>query len=576
MLRFSPIIQWIAQRLSGRDFFLKTALLIIILLGVGARVFNFGQIPISLNQDEASIAYNAWGIAKHGVDEWNQSYPLMFKAFGDYKLPGYIYTTALLMYWLEPTPAVVRLPALVAGLLNIGLIYLIASKLLTSKFFHYQSRWWAPTLLAVSPWAIFYSRVGFEAQLGLSLFLAAFWLALRGLDKPISWWLVPILLFFSGMTYNSPFLLTIPFLLLFSLSFWPKLKNLKRQWALVVGVSLVGVFIIFGIQNYAFQHKSNTLVFFDPTHQHEQREARFLAQNISQRLLTHPISYFTQVTLSNYLKTIGPHFLVKGQDGHPWHSIPGYGYLSWSYYILLVVGLLKLVLIIKNSRGKSGTNDLRVALFLLALILISPLPSALTIDAPHATRALVFLGLTSLVAGLGAAWLMSLAKNKVLTKNLSTKKWELGSSLVGLGIAAVLTIELLNYTKIYHKDFIDRHPPSLNPGLMESIGSAIESAQPGQTIVVVGNEWSPYIYVLLAKQMKPEEFQQQVVYHPPDVIGYKSVKQLGRFWFVGTLDEAQNLDKAFEMDQLTDQTKADRSPIVIKRDESATFHWLRL
>jgi hypothetical protein len=45
----------------------------------------------------------------------------LFESFGDYKLPGYIYTTSLLMHVFDPDPWVVRLPSLMAG---VGIIEL--------------------------------------------------------------------------------------------------------------------------------------------------------------------------------------------------------------------------------------------------------------------------------------------------------------------------------------------------------------------------------------------------------------------------------------------------------------------
>ena len=41
--------------------------------------------------DESSIAYNAYTISQHGVDEYGTSWPLFFRAFGEYKNPVLIF-----------------------------------------------------------------------------------------------------------------------------------------------------------------------------------------------------------------------------------------------------------------------------------------------------------------------------------------------------------------------------------------------------------------------------------------------------------------------------------------------------
>jgi 4-amino-4-deoxy-L-arabinose transferase-like glycosyltransferase len=57
-----------------------------------------------------------------GKDEFGVPYPFSFESFSDYKLPGYIYITALLYKIFGATILTVRLPALIASLSAIPLI----------------------------------------------------------------------------------------------------------------------------------------------------------------------------------------------------------------------------------------------------------------------------------------------------------------------------------------------------------------------------------------------------------------------------------------------------------------------
>ena len=73
----------------------KTILGAIIALAFMLRFWGLDHNPPSLNWDEVSHGYNAFSILKTGRDEWGAWFPSIFRAFGDYKLPVYIYLTTL-------------------------------------------------------------------------------------------------------------------------------------------------------------------------------------------------------------------------------------------------------------------------------------------------------------------------------------------------------------------------------------------------------------------------------------------------------------------------------------------------
>ena len=140
---------------------------LIVLVAVLLRFSFFGVVPPALNWDEASLGYNAFSILKTGHDEWGRFMPLTFEAFGDYKLPVYIYSAVPFVGILGLNEWAVRLPSMLAGVLSVLLIYWII--LIESR-----NQTWAVTsalLLAVSPWATFLSRIALEANLAFCLFL---------------------------------------------------------------------------------------------------------------------------------------------------------------------------------------------------------------------------------------------------------------------------------------------------------------------------------------------------------------------------------------------------------------------
>src|SRR5260221_7927131 len=99
------------------------------LLFLFTRFYQITEIPKSLYWDEASIGYNAYSILKTGHDEWGTRTPIHFRAFGEFKLPVYIYSTVLTESIFDLTPLGIRLPAVLYTLGSLLLIYFLVKKI---------------------------------------------------------------------------------------------------------------------------------------------------------------------------------------------------------------------------------------------------------------------------------------------------------------------------------------------------------------------------------------------------------------------------------------------------------------
>ncbi|HNV45383.1 MAG TPA: hypothetical protein PKG78_03045, partial [Candidatus Woesebacteria bacterium] len=88
-------------------FFLLFLFVIVIIF----RLAKLKTAPRTIMIDEASHAYIAYSLLKTGRDEHGQSWPIIFKAFGDQKLPAYAYTLIPFLAVLPLEPWVVRLPS---------------------------------------------------------------------------------------------------------------------------------------------------------------------------------------------------------------------------------------------------------------------------------------------------------------------------------------------------------------------------------------------------------------------------------------------------------------------------------
>ena len=88
------------------------------------RFVFLSKIPPELNRDEVSVGFNAYSLLETGKDEHGRGpWPLVFRAFGDNKIPGYIYLTAPLVRVFGLNAFTVRLPAAFFGWLTILVFY---------------------------------------------------------------------------------------------------------------------------------------------------------------------------------------------------------------------------------------------------------------------------------------------------------------------------------------------------------------------------------------------------------------------------------------------------------------------
>lgn len=146
----------------------RIILVLIVIIGVFFRFYKLELIPSGLYVDEAAIGYNAFSILKTGKDEYGKFFPLLFRSFGDYKMPGLIYLTTIPIAILGLNIFSIRFLSAFAGVINIFIVYLIAKESYPKiKLFPIVSA----AVFAFSPWSVFFSRAVFENNVAL-LFLS--------------------------------------------------------------------------------------------------------------------------------------------------------------------------------------------------------------------------------------------------------------------------------------------------------------------------------------------------------------------------------------------------------------------
>lgn len=181
-----------------RRYYHLIILTFIITIGFILRIYQVDSAPNGMLVDEPSIGYNAYSILKTGKDEFGNTFPMDFKAFGDHKLPAFIYATVpfISIFGLEIFS--VRLTSVVIGTIIIHLIYLLLRKLSFNK----DHSLIGAAITAVSPWTLMLSRFARESNLGLLFFILLLIVVAEYLHKKSKINIILISLFMA-MTWYS-------------------------------------------------------------------------------------------------------------------------------------------------------------------------------------------------------------------------------------------------------------------------------------------------------------------------------------------------------------------------------------
>jgi 4-amino-4-deoxy-L-arabinose transferase-like glycosyltransferase len=493
--------------------FLKSHWQIIAIIGVGIllRFYMLGLVPSSLNRDEAALGYNAYSLLQTGKDEFGESWPLTFKSFGDYKMPGYIYLLIPFIKIFGLNNFSVRLISALAGVLMILIIYWFSLELFKDR----KVALFSSLGLAISPWAVFYSRIGFETNVAIFFIATSFLLLFKGLKKPWLWLASALLMVLSLFTYNHSFIvvpiMTLVFFGLFFKKIWVKKKLMPAIFAGVILVTgVVGAYKTVGRVNQA---KGMIAVYNNPIlhqewaniradHELEAKDNKFL-------YLKHKFSdtryvYFGKMIVSNSLKNFTPWFLAVRDGKFTWNGIKGIGFFYPVDLLFIFIGLIVLLSKIKNKRN----------VFLLSLLFVGTLPASLSIDQAHPNRSLnMFWGLY-LVFGLGLNFVV-----KKMSKMIRISKVINVFIILGYLFCAGFLIEryFIYQPKHYAVEWFDQ---------IDEVVSTLDELKP-ESIILSSDLPEIYIYYLFYSHYPPQLFQDSVI-RTRDSNGFYTVHQFGK------------------------------------------------
>jgi 4-amino-4-deoxy-L-arabinose transferase-like glycosyltransferase len=339
-------------QLSRAEIFLLAVSLLVAVL----YFYDVPKNPVGFFVDEASIAYNAHTLAQYGVDEYGQTLPLYFRAFGEYKSPVYIYLLSAVFWFTGPSGLVARLLSAVAGLAAAVLMGLLGARVTgrrTVGLFVFLAA-------ALTPWLFEISRLVFEVAL-LPALLAFFLLLLHRAARRAQWSLqicagLGATLGLIAYTYSVGRLLAPLFALGLTFFFT------RRRWRsvllvwIIFGVTLLPLFVFTSRHPGALSERFKFVTYVKPGDTRSQIALRFV---------------------KNYAGNLSPRSWLVNGDPEPRHHLPGMGSLLVGVVALALLGL---ILVLWRHRRDAWWR------FILYGLAVSPIPASLTLDHFHTLR----------------------------------------------------------------------------------------------------------------------------------------------------------------------------------------------
>jgi len=364
------------------------ALIVIIALAVFFRFWQFTSIPPGLYQDEAMNGADALTSLKTGDYK-------VFYTNNNGREGMIVWLDALAIKLFGAAPAALRLFPAIAGVLAVLGLYFLAKALfgaeiaLASSFF-----------MAVSFWAINFSRIGFRAGLMLPFLIWSFYFLLRGFKlsetasvnsrnqkSPISGIKAFLDFIIAGILFGLGFYTYISFRfapILALLAFGPIIfKKGAKKNLIGVLVFIAAAFLVALPMGLYFLN--NPADFFGRA-----SEVSIFSQNSPLRVLA-----------INTAKTLGMFNIAGDFNGR--HNYAG------APELFLPMGLLFLLGIWLSVKRFAFGNK-----FLLSWLAIFLLPNILTTEGnPHALRALGAMPAAMIFSGIGLVWLYKKIQNAI-------------------------------------------------------------------------------------------------------------------------------------------------------------------
>lgn len=486
-------------------------LLSVLFIGAFFRFYQLQSAPPSASLDEVSIGWNAYSILETGKDEYGSKFPILLRAYDDYRPALYVYFVIPFIKIFDLNVLAVRLPSVILSVFTIFITYLLVKELLKKqKILNTEHvALICAFILAISPWHIYISRLGHEVNLGLFLVILAILFFFK--NKIYLSALFFILSFISYQTEK----IFIPVLILGMIFiFRNDLLKIRKKIAMVFIFSLI---ILTPFIKSTFSE--DALIRFSGTNVFKHSEHRFIEQSkklqrsveqgdIIGQIVHNRRILSAQILAEGYLSHFDPSWLFTNASGDK-HKIPNLGLLYIWEIPFILVGIYVLL---------RHDFDPRLKRFIFLWFLSAPIAASLTTDAPHALRSFVFLPTWQIFSSVGLIFVFSQLKSNTIKK----------TSLIFSMLIILFSIFYLS------KNYFDLFPKTQSASFQYSISKAIPNAleiEDSYEKIIFSNSnklYQSYMFFLFYSKYDPKLYQE---HGGTDSGGYSKEHKFGKYEF---------------------------------------------
>lgn len=373
----------------------------ILLLALVIRVINLGAIPQSFHTDELAAGYIGRYIFLHGTDIFGNLFPLYINKFGDFRPIGIFWFSGLSTFLFGVNEFAVRLPGAFFGALTTIPLYLLTLEIFKSK----KGALLSASALAILPWHIVLSRATSEGIIGLFLLVTSLYFGFLYLRTGKKKHLILSLVF--GI---STYFLYHVFRLLMPLLFAPLVIYATKDKRKLMGALTILFFLItIGMAlTSSGSGRFSQVAFYKNENLSAQINGLITAEgqnNVTDaRIFHNKAVVYGREFINLYATYFSVDFLLKDKGLPARYVVPSHGLLFYSFAPLLI---LFLIFFVPNFRKSKN------ATFILYLLLITPLPAALTNeDSPNLHRSMLLILPFTIMIGVGLGTLLDLLKKK--------------------------------------------------------------------------------------------------------------------------------------------------------------------
>ena len=499
------------EKISRREI-----LLFVLFLSIGCclRLLMLTKIPAGLNQDEASIGYEAYSLAEYGIDRNGYPYPVYPITFGS---GGgsvlMIYLNMIIVRLFGSSVLTLRLTTAVLGCATLAVFYC-----LVREMSNVRTALTALLCLSLTPWHIMLSRWSLDSNtVPFFLALAAYCFVKGQKSGRTQFYAVSAGIYSLCLYCYGSATLIVPLHLILICIYCMRRHVLRVRQLLISLLVFLVIFLPIGVF-YAVNFLNLPEV-VTPYFSVE----KFTSSRASTFLI--PGSAGFVHTFLEYFRRLCMYLTVGYEDTLITNCFPGYAELLRFTFPLSLAGLVLCVIrmIQKSGKGEAVPDASMIFLMLSAGLM------SLFMDANVNRMVLFFLPQVYFLAA-GIDWILQKGPKR------------------GALAVCVCLIGCCSFIKDYFTQYNELSQTAFMPGYGEAVECAqkvLDADENAKVISTYDGLSSPFLIALFYSKESPAEFCTTVHYKDPDSV-YRVADSFGRYTFglPETVTDSQSIDAA--------------------------------